>query len=512
MQTNPGNVVRGAFPSRIDKTLAWLMLSRDNWKEKCRQTKFLLKRKTFAAKRLEEGRNSWRLSSIQLKQGLYQTKKTVSALQQQIKNLESQIEIFKNENAELKKKVIACDVNFKPERHSYSLPEIELAMKWKQNASMRFRGISSAMSILFQEGKVNRVPSHEICVQWDLKIGFHKLNRPKHATSDWCWIIDQVIAQGSTKCLAIMGVRCDVLHQRNDWTLTFQDLEPFGLIPMHRSTGEEVSQALYDVTQRSGIVPRYILSDRGPDLLLGIKKFQKMTGCSVVVLYDICHKIAREYEKLFTDNSDWNEFKEKANYCKKQLQCTNGVSFAPPSQRKKARYLNVDIIIGWAMKMLQYNGPWDDKVYEKIKWVYSYEKQIKTWSQWVEVGKHFRDQLRISGFGADTKGLIIERISPLPMIESTQQLVCTLLDFVSEEASKLSVGERTPATTEVIESLFGYFKYVKNGLWDKNGGIGRLILTMASRVGELTSELIQNALNEVRQKDLFTWLKKDCYS
>jgi hypothetical protein len=277
---------------------------------------------------------------------------------------------------------------------------------------------------------------------------------------------------------------------------------------MHRSTGEEVSKALYATSQRTGIVPRFVLSDRGSDLLLGLKEFQKMTGSNVVVMYDICHKIAREYEKMFTDNPDWEEFKEKANYCKKQLHCTNGVSFAPPAQRKKARYLNVDIIIGWAVKILQYNGPWDERVYEKIKWVHSYERQIKTWSQWVEVGKHFRDQLRISGFGPHTEKLIIERISQLSMAESTQQLVCTLLNFVSEEVSKLSAGERTPGTTEVIESLFGYFKYVKNSLWDENGGIGRLILTMASRVGELTSELIQNAFNRVRQRDIFAWLQQ----
>lgn len=53
------------------------------------------------------------------------------------------------------------------------------------------------------------------------------------------------------------------------------------------------------------------------------------------------------------------------------------------------------------------------------------------WNQWVEVGKHFRDQLRLSGFGVDTEELIIKRISPLSMVDSTQQLVCTLLDFVS---------------------------------------------------------------------------------
>ena len=83
----------------------------------------------------------------------------------------------------------------KAERQSYSLPEILLSMKWKHEASMRFRGISSAMNVLHQQEKVNRVPSHEICIQWDLKMGLHKLNRPKQVTSDWCWIIDQLLAK-----------------------------------------------------------------------------------------------------------------------------------------------------------------------------------------------------------------------------------------------------------------------------------------------------------------------------
>jgi hypothetical protein len=133
------------------------------------------------------------------------------------------------------------------------------------------------------------------------------------------------------------------------------------------------------------------------------------------------------------------------------------------------------------------------------------------WNQWIEIGKHTRDQVRESGYGSCTEGLIIERLSPLPMVETSHQLACNLLDFVSKESSQLSVGERAPGTTEIIESLFGYFKHVKNGLWDGNGGIGRLILTMASRVGELTSELVKSALDNIHQKELAQWLE-GCYS
>lgn len=371
---------------------------------------------------------------------------------------------------------------------------------------MRFRSISSAMKILVDEQKIDRAPTHETCIQWDLKIGLYKLNRPKELASDWCWIIDHVIAEGSIKCLAVMGVRCDALKQRNNWTLSLEDLEPFGLIPMTRSTGDEVAKALCAISEKTGIKPRSILSDRGSDLWLGIKEFQKRVGIDVIAFYDVCHKIAIEYRKLFENDPDWGVFKEKANYLKKQLHCTAGALFAPPAQRKKARFLNVDIIVDWAIKILNYNGKWNDKIYEKLKWVFDFREKIMTWKQWIEIGRHTRDQVRESGFGADTEWLILERLTPLSMVESSQELACNLLNFVSQESSQLPHGENVPGTTEVIESLFGYFKHVKNGMWDGNGGIGRLILCMASRVGKLTSELIKEALEKVRKNELTGWL------
>jgi hypothetical protein len=381
-------------------------------------------------------------------------------------------------------------------------------MKFKQSASMRFRSISAALRILVDQQKIDRAPAHETCIQWDLKIGLHKLNRPKESTSDWCWIVDHVVAEGSIKCLAVMGVRCGTLKQRNNWTLSLEDLEPFGLIPMVRSTGEEVKKALCSVSEKTGIKPRSLLSDRGSDLWLGIKEYQKEAGVDVITLYDVCHKVARELRKLFERDSEWAEFKEKANYTKKQLHCTSGAVFAPPAQRKKARYHNVDIIVDWAIKILKYEGQWDGRSYEKLKWVFDYQKKIEVWEQWVEIGRHTRDQVRESGFGVDTEELLIERLTPLPMAESSHQLACNLVDFVAQESSQMSGDERAPGTTEVIESLFGYYKHVKNGLWDGYGGMGRLILCMASRVGELTLELVREALENIKKSELSSWIAK----
>jgi chromosome segregation ATPase len=92
------------LPIRLDKTLAWLADSRNKWKEKCKETKLLLKRQTFAIKRLKDGRNSWKLSNATLKHELIQDKQKISYLQQRIDELESQIENYRNEIRLVKKK------------------------------------------------------------------------------------------------------------------------------------------------------------------------------------------------------------------------------------------------------------------------------------------------------------------------------------------------------------------------------------------------------------------------
>lgn len=79
------------LPKRVDKTLAWLVDSRDKWREKCKEAKLLLKRQTLAVKRLRSSRADWEISNIRLKQELIKNKRMISTLQHRIDELESQI-------------------------------------------------------------------------------------------------------------------------------------------------------------------------------------------------------------------------------------------------------------------------------------------------------------------------------------------------------------------------------------------------------------------------------------
>ena len=79
-------------PKRVDKTLAWLVDSRNTWKKKCMKTKLQLKRQTSAVKRVKDSRDEWKLRHIRLKQESIKFEKKVSSLQRRIDELESQVE------------------------------------------------------------------------------------------------------------------------------------------------------------------------------------------------------------------------------------------------------------------------------------------------------------------------------------------------------------------------------------------------------------------------------------
>jgi hypothetical protein len=78
------------LPPRIDKTIAWLIQSRDQWKDKCIAAKLQLKRQTLAAKRSREGR-------LHLKTQL-------KTLKKRNRELEAKVQAQQEKLLELKKK------------------------------------------------------------------------------------------------------------------------------------------------------------------------------------------------------------------------------------------------------------------------------------------------------------------------------------------------------------------------------------------------------------------------
>ena len=374
-----------------------------------------------------------------------------------------------------------------------------MTMRFLHLASLSFTGTAHTLEVLQSQGNLKRVPSIETCIQWEMKVGLHKLTRPKEAADDWVWIMDHVVNQGVYKCFLVLGVRMSTLEKRKDLTLRIEDLEPLGVVPMKVSNGELVAAELEKIVAKvEGRPPLAIVKDQGSDLRCGGRSLCEKYP-QIIDIRDVPHKVACIYKKILEHDSDWDRFTSECANFKKRVQLTQNAHLAPPNQRSKARYHNIDVLVDWAIKWL----PYCDR-YGELKWLKDYGSKLQEWSQLVASGRTVRDIVRREGISRNCHEMVANRLVNIAILPKAEDFACDILDFLEEEGGKIPEGRRMIGSSEIIESVFGVHKNI-SGRGPKP--MGRLILSMASRVGEMVSEsLIVDAFERIREVTINEWL------
>lgn len=373
-------------------------------------------------------------------------------------------------------------------------------------ACTSFTGTANTMQIFHSQGKIERAPSPETCIQWEMKIGLYKLSRSKEAADDWIWLFDHFVSKGGHKCLAVMGVRMSTILEREDLTLCCEDLEPLGIVPMKKSNGELMEAELESILAANhGIPPLAIIKDQGSDVRCGGRAFSEAHP-GVIDIDDVPHRIARLYEHQLSADVSWKNFTTICANFKKEVQLTEYAVLAPPNQRAKARYHNVDVLVDWATKQLLLFEELSSAMKAKLKWLKGYQAELEYWQQLVDIGRIGRDFVRIEGLWLDCYEQLEARLLTITMNKRAERFACDLADIFEEAGQKIPLDKKVIGSTESIESLFGKYKgVVARGPQP----MGRLILSMASRVGERPTELlVQRAFEKIKERDVSEWLQK----
>ena len=374
-------------------------------------------------------------------------------------------------------------------------------MSFLHSASLSFSGTSHALEILHSKGNIDRAPSIETCIQWEMKVGLHKLSRPKVAADDWVWIMDHVVSKGVYKCFLVLGVRMSMLEARKDLTLRREDLEPLGVVPMRVSNGKLVAEELENILAATGgHAPLAILKDQGSDLRCGGRDFCKEHP-EVIDIHDVPHKIACIYKRLLEQDVDWDRFTKECASFKKRVQLTQNVHLAPPNQRSKARYQNIDVLVDWAIKWLPYCD-----MNKELGWLKRYANRLTEWSQLVDAGRGVRDIVRREGVSRECFEAVSNHLLDIATLPRAEQFACDIIDFLEEEGEKVPEGKRVLGSSEIIESVFGEHKNVSSR---GPKPMGRLVLSMASRVAEQPSEeFIAEAFERIQERTVDNWIKQ----
>jgi hypothetical protein len=370
---------------------------------------------------------------------------------------------------------------------------------------LSFRGTSNVFEALSTQEFIERRPCKETCINWELKIGYHKLTRPKELSNDWIWIADHIVKAGSRKCLALVGVQLSTLQKRQNLILSLQDLEPLAIIPMQKSNSEQMGKVFESLIEVTG-VPLEILTDGGSDLKGGVEIFQKQHS-ETVWAYDICHKVAASLKHMIGTEEAWTAFIKDCSDCKSRLQLTDMARHAPPNQRSKARYHNIDRLVYWGVGKIDALRNGAVKNRECLDWLLPYSDHLYEWQKILQVAGIARDVVRTKGYCLAASETLFDRLLSSSISGRSEEMACALTEFVENESEKAGNNGVILGSTEVIESMFGTFKEVVGSTHRAGTGFGRLILSMASRVGETSKDVIRKAFESSRMADIDVWLK-----
>lgn len=397
--------------------------------------------------------------------------------------------------------------------HTYSANVIFLSLQLILTASVSFRGSEQVLTLVNHAfgNPLERIPSWSSVRGWFLRIGYYKLMCPKEIADDWCWILDHTIQLGKTKCLLILGIRLSELPA-NKQALRHQDLVPIALIPVETSTGEIVHLQLKEACLKTGI-PRVIISDYGSDLKAGIEKFcQENPSC--IPLYDIKHKTACLLKADMEKDEQWLAFRKQAAQTRNQLQQTALSHLKAPNQRSKARYMNINILLKWAKNTLNVIENKDDfseaerQQLPKLEWLKSYKDPLEGWDESLQVMMLTEQWVRKEGIGEGAYSNLTQYLAkkqPVLKHERAIQLKEKVTDFVHLQENLAQGEKRLPASSEVIESVFGKQKYIERDYVKE--GFTSLIIGIGALVGTMTVETVKEAMIATPVKMVTDWCK-----
>jgi hypothetical protein len=343
-----------------------------------------------------------------------------------------------------------------------------------------------------------------------LRLGFYKLTRPKEVADDWGWILDHSVQVGPEKCLLILGVRLSQVSP-SSCCLGHADVEPLELCPVRHSTGEVVWEQLEAVADKTG-PPREILSDGGSDLQAGIRRFCDAHP-QTCAIYDVPHKLALLVKAVLSETDTWSRFCQGAAQMKRCLQQTPLASLAPPAQKSKARFMNVDRLGRWTSRVLDLLEA-DPVVSEavtlsahthvdRLTWLETFRDDVAEWGTMFDIVDATQHVVRQEGFHAQCVQQADAALEGMTLSASRLVFRDRVLEFIRMESAKAAPDERLVGSSEVIESVFGKMKHLEGA--QSKQGFTSLILGAAAMVAPTDYQVVRTAMETVSVAEVRQW-------
>jgi hypothetical protein len=215
------------------------------------------------------------------------------------------------------------------------------------------------------------------------------------------------------------------------------------------------------------------------------------------------------------NDETWAAFTRLAAQTKVCVQQTALAPLAPPNQRTKARYMNVDTLVQWGQKMLTlvdnqqpgFSASLDpEQVQAKLGWITQFRQPLAEWEELLQLTTTTERFVRHRGLYTAAPQDLEEHLQELAHSDRTRRVRGELVAFVTQEAAKARPQERLWGSSEVLESVLGKLKRLEQD--QAKSGFTGLLLSLGAMVATTTREVIQEALETVPTKQVLDWCKE----
>jgi len=398
--------------------------------------------------------------------------------------------------------------------HSYGPRMISVCIQLAKKIGLR--AATAALKIVLDWLSIfTKIPCWTSVRQWLCRMGVDELTHSRQRHEDWIWLADHSNQIGKEKVLTILGVRqCD-LPPRGQ-TLRQEHVRVLAVVPAAQWKREDVAAQYRALAEEMG-TPKMLLTDGAVELRESASALE-IDGKKPVLLRDLKHFAANALERLIGKTEAFHSVTTLLGRTRSSIQQTELSHFTPPSQKTKARFMNLEATLRWGEMVLWHlDHPGSEarvgievpRMEEKLGWLREYRHDIARWRRMEGVIRQSLVFINTQGLYRGAAGDLRLHLDALQTPEGERcelrvQMAQTLIDFVSSAEAQLAVGERGWLSTEILESAFGLYKALEGQ--HSKGGFTSLLASFGALLRPCTPAAVCASLRRTSVASTKQWV------
>lgn len=437
------------------------------------------------------------------------------SLEQRLQGAERELVLAQEELQRLRDKPLELPNDPPLAHHCYGPRMISVCIQLAKKVGLR--ASMEALKVVLDWLQIPaKLPSWTSVRVWLCRMGIDELKHSHERHDDWIWMADHSNQIGKEKVLTILGVRACHLPPPGH-TLHHKHVRVLAVVPGTQWKREDVAEQYRALSEEIGI-PKILLTDGAVELRESAQVLEK-EGKKPILLRDLKHFAANVLERQIGHTEAFKAFMTLLGRTRSSIQQTELSHFTPPSQKLKARFMNLGATLRWAEMVLWQLDHADsdarqgidvNRMEEKLGWLRVYREEI---AQWRGIETVISESLTFintqglySGASSDLRlhldRLRQERTRPC---EPSSQMAQTLIDFVSDSEAQLAEGQRGWLSTEILESAFGLYKALEGQ--HSKGGFTSLLASFGALLQDCDSVKVRDSFRRTSVNNVKQWVK-----